>query len=204
MELTFRTARASDECRDLLYSSAPELYDYMYRRGPIRAQDYIAHEFRAERGFIAHPIHTVALHRGEVAAVGAFYTWDDYPAMQRGSAYEILRFYGFTGTPSVLRAASHSGSVINRPRPGCVYIANLGVRSDLRGRGVGSALVEHETDKARRAGYETMTLDVADNNPRAEALYTRLGFEFQKQKCFRGSKGNRVPDARFMMRAIRA
>ena len=202
MDLTFRPAQAADECRDLLYSSAPELYDYMFRRDPIVAQDYIAHEFRSERGFIGHPIHTVAVHAGEVVGVGAFYTGDDYAALQLGSAYEIFRFYGFTKLPSVLRAAGHSGSVIHRPRPGCVYIANLGVRADMRGRGVGARLIEHETDKARAAGYDAMTLDVADNNPRAEALYTRLGFTFQKQKRFRGARANRVPNARFMVRAI--
>ena len=202
MDLTFRTAQAGDECTALLYSSAPELYDYMYRREGILAEDYIAHEFRAERGFIAHPVHTVALLKDEIVGVGAFYTGHDFPALQRGSAYEIVRFYGFTRAASVLIAASHAGSIINRPAPGCVYIANLGVRPDMRCRGVGSALIEHETDKARAAGYDRMTLDVADNNPHAEALYERLGFQVQNQKRFRGKKGTRIPNARFMTREI--
>lgn len=198
MDLMFRTALAADECRDLLYSSAPELYDYMFARGNVAAQDYIAHEFRSGAGFIGHPIHTVAIANGEIVGVGAFYSRDDFAALRRGSAYEIFRFYGFLGMPSVLRHANHSGSVIRCPRPGSMYIANLGVRADTRGHGVGSALIEHETAKAKAAGFDRITLDVADNNPRAEALYRRLGFTFVKQKQFKGRKNSGVPNARFM------
>ena len=198
MDLTFRAAFAADECRDLLYSSAPELYDYMFARGKIAARDYVAHEFRSGHGFIGHTIHTVAIADGEIVGVGAFYTGDQYPALQRGSAYEILRFYGFRGMASVLRHASHSGSVIWRPRPGSVYIANLGVRADMRGHGVGSALIQHETAKAKAAGFEKMTLDVADNNPRAEILYRRLGFGLVKEKRFKGRHNSGVPNVKFM------
>ena len=204
MDLAFRTAFAADTCGDLLYSSAPELYDYMFARGKITAQDYIAHEFRSRHGFIAHTIHTVAIADGEIVGVGAFYARDQYPALQRGSAYEILRFYGFLGVASVLRHASHAGSIIRRPRPGSIYIANLGVRADKRGRGVGSALIEYETARARAAGFEKMTLDVADNNPRAEALYRRLGFTFVKEKQFEGRKSSGVPNAKFMELSIGA
>jgi len=204
MDLTFRSALATDECRELLYSSAPELYDYMFARPGITAQDYIAHEFRSGRGFIGHPIHTVALAEGQVVGAGAFYTHDDFPALRIGSASEIVRFYGFVRAPSVLRTAGHSASIIRRPAPGCVYVANLGVRADARGRGVGSALLEHELRKAGAAGYEKMTLDVAVNNPRAEALYARLGFELVRQRDFRGRRGAVVPSARFMERRIEA
>lgn len=202
MDLTFRDAEATDECRDLLYSSAPELYDYMFARGKIAARDYIAHEFRSGMGYIGHTIHTVAVANGEIVGVGAFYTRDEHAALQRGSAYGIFRFYGVLGMPSVLWHANHSGSVIRRPRPGSVYIANLGVRADMRGHGIGAALIEHETAKARAAGFERMTLDVADNNPRAEALYRRLGFALVKEKQFRGRKNSGVPNARFMERPI--
>jgi len=204
MDLTFRAALAADECRDLLYSSAPELYDYMFARGKITAQDYIAHEFRSGAGFIGHTIHTAAIADGEIVGVGAFYTRDQYPALQLGSAYEILRFYGFLRMSSVLRQASHAGSVIRRPRPGSVYIANLGVRADMRGHGVGSALIEHETAKAKAAGFEKMALDVADNNPRAQALYRRLGFTFVKEKRFEGREDSGVPNAKFMELSIGA
>jgi len=202
VELTFRSARADDDCRELIYSAAPELYDYMFARGSIRAQDYIAHEFRSGRGFIGHRIHTVAIADGRIVGVGAFYTRDQYGALERGSGLEILRFYRFTKIPSVVRAAGHAGSVLKKPRPGDVYIANLGVHPDARGNGVGSALIAHESAKAKAAGFQKMTLDVADNNPRAQALYERLGFEVIREKQFKGDGGAGVPNLRFMKRPL--
>lgn len=47
----------------------------------------------------------------------------------------------------------------------------------LRGRGIGSALLEAATDHARSRGARAVRLSVVDTNPRARALYDRLGFE---------------------------
>ena len=174
----------------------------MFARGSIRARDYIAHEFQSGRGFIGHRIHTVAVADGAVVGVGSFYSRSDHAVLERGSGLEILRFYPLTKIPSVLRAASHSTSVLKKPRQGDVYIANLGVHPDARGQGVGSALIAHETEKARTAGFTTMTLDVACNNPRAQSLYERLGFTVIIEKRFKGDARSDVPNARFMQRPI--
>jgi len=42
------------------------------------------------------------------------------------------------------------------------------------------------SDQARNAQYRVMTLDVADSNPRAEALYSDLGFCVVESKSFSG------------------
>lgn len=44
------------------------------------------------------------------------------------------------------------------------------------GRGLGTALVQWLAEEARRAGASSLDLHVARNNPRAEALYRRIGF----------------------------
>lgn len=202
MNLSFRKASPEDDCRKLVYSSGPELYDYMFSHGNKSAQDHIGSEFRRGSGLMGHAIHTVAIADGEVVGVGAFYTARQYTRLFLESGLGLLQSYRLWEVPIVLRRALHSGSVVQRPRPGSVYIANLGVRPDMRGRGVGSALIEHEADKARAAGFETMTLDVADTNPRAEALYRRLGFSVIEEKKFRGDAGNDVPNARLMVRPV--
>lgn len=45
-----------------------------------------------------------------------------------------------------------------------------------RSQGVGTALIAALEQVARDAGYDRMRLDVDDANPRAKALYLRLGF----------------------------
>jgi len=51
------------------------------------------------------------------------------------------------------------------------------VSASARGKGVGSALFDALFDYAHEHDYRYITLDVIDTNPRAKALYERLGFE---------------------------
>ena len=50
------------------------------------------------------------------------------------------------------------------------------VRRDVRGQGVGTALLEGLCAEARLRGYSAIRLDVVDTNWRARALYERQGF----------------------------
>lgn len=52
----------------------------------------------------------------------------------------------------------------------------LCVTAAARGSGVGTALLAALGDEGRRRGYRALRLDVVDTNPRARALYERLGF----------------------------
>ncbi len=54
--------------------------------------------------------------------------------------------------------------------------ANLFVVSDYRGQGIGTALIELLTAVARHVGIYSLELGVTTDNPRAFALYQRLGF----------------------------
>jgi len=52
----------------------------------------------------------------------------------------------------------------------------LFVAPEMRGKGVGTALLDAVIDEARRRGYVQVRLDVVDTNPRAKALYRHVGF----------------------------
>src|SRR6185295_15201439 len=56
------------------------------------------------------------------------------------------------------------------------HIAQVAVDPDARGRSWGRALVTSAMSAAASAGYQEMTLLVADTNARAAALYEDLGF----------------------------
>jgi len=53
----------------------------------------------------------------------------------------------------------------------------LYVRSTTRGSGVGRALVEAATVRARELGYAAMRLDTLPTMDAAQALYLSLGFQ---------------------------
>lgn len=56
------------------------------------------------------------------------------------------------------------------------WIASLGVIPSARGQNIGSYLMGEAVDRMRSGGEGAITLNVNVNNPRAAALYSRLGF----------------------------
>nr|WP_253949088.1 GNAT family N-acetyltransferase [Mangrovicoccus sp. HB161399] len=65
-------------------------------------------------------------------------------------------------------------------RDGELMLEALCVRSDLRGLGIGSRLIDGIETEARRRGLGAIRLEVDDRNPRARALYERRGYRAQE------------------------
>ncbi|MET9763666.1 GNAT family N-acetyltransferase [Streptomyces sp. NPDC006372] len=69
-------------------------------------------------------------------------------------------------------------ATVRAARPGCPEINALSVWPEtLRSRGIGSALLRAAEERARTRGRTAVGLGVADDNPRAAALYARLGYQ---------------------------
>ncbi|WIM92980.1 GNAT family N-acetyltransferase [Actinoplanes oblitus] len=80
------------------------------------------------------------------------------------------------GTPAALRALLVLAPLDRRERPGVLVLDGICVDAGQRGRGVGSALLSAAVERARHYHDQWVQLSVVDTNPRAEALYRRLGF----------------------------
>lgn len=57
------------------------------------------------------------------------------------------------------------------------FVNNLAVAPDMRGRGVGSALMRDMMYAASLSGLTALTLEVRESNAAARALYEKFGFE---------------------------
>ena len=87
----------------------------------------------------------------------------------------LAREFGLLGgIPTRVFAACES--IATRPDRQTWRVEVLAVGEDERGSGIGTALLTSVIDTAREAGMRTVTLEVVDTNPRALALYERLGF----------------------------
>lgn len=62
------------------------------------------------------------------------------------------------------------------PRPGELLLDGVCVDASVRGLGIGTRLLDAATELARDHGADRVRLSVVDGNPRARALYERLGF----------------------------
>lgn len=56
-------------------------------------------------------------------------------------------------------------------------VQTIAVVPEYEGRGIGSALLRELIDEARRRHAADLLLEVREDNPRAQALYRRFGFE---------------------------
>lgn len=68
------------------------------------------------------------------------------------------------------------GGVPLQGRAGAAGLVSMWVAPDHRRSGTGRALVQAVVAWARDAGFQTLVLDVADENTGAIAFYERLGF----------------------------
>jgi ribosomal protein S18 acetylase RimI-like enzyme len=61
-------------------------------------------------------------------------------------------------------------------KPGAGTIYQAATVSELQGHGIGTRLIAVAEERIRRRGVHAAELAVEDNNPRARALYERLGY----------------------------
>ncbi len=71
-----------------------------------------------------------------------------------------------------------------KPTPGQLVMDGIAVRQDMRGRGIGTRLLDELVAHAVQQGYESIRLDVIDINPAARRLYERYGFKAVKTEHF--------------------
>lgn len=76
-------------------------------------------------------------------------------------------------------------SIFSRSAPAHILLMDgIVVDASMRGKGIGSRLLEEIVDLAREKGYEQVQLDVVDTNPRARQLYERKGFVATKTESY--------------------
>ena len=197
--LVFRDARADDVAAiPLMHSAGPAAFDYVFARGTRSAQAFLEHAFREGRGQFGHTTHLVGEREGVVVAAGTWFGGESSLAFALTAARQIARFYGL-GAPAVMLRGLRMEALIRPPPKRICYLAHLGVAPSERGTGIGSRLVEALLARGRAAGLTRAALDVSDENPRAQALYERLGFHVIREVR---STLPGVPGHRYMERGI--
>lgn len=200
MNLRIRPAGASDcaQAVPLIYSAGPESFEYVFRQGRRRVQDFLAYAFSQAGGLFGYGNHRVVEIEGRVAGIGAFYSGAEYNRLSRDTTLQILRFYRL-GSPAVLHRAMHSTRWMPPPGRRTVYVANLAVAPELRGQGIGARLLNEQLEHARALRKQKFALDVAATNPAAQRLYERLGMRVVRESDFHaGRNGVVVPATRRM------
>lgn len=99
--------------------------------------------------------------------------WDPRPYR------DLLGWIGAAWALWGLRMADH------RPKDDEIYVDGIAVSPAARGLGIGTRLLDETASIARAQGKAFVRLDVVDTNPRAQALYERVGYRVTNVQSFR-------------------
>lgn len=179
MNILFRPARPEDVAQavPLIYSSGPAAFEYVFTdkvRGDAAA--FLHTAFIQKRGEFGYANHTVVEVDGQVVGIGATFSGRDHLRFTLAAVQQILAFYGPVRCWRIIRQGLQVEKIVQPPTPNLHYLAHLGVAPTWRRQGIGAQLVEHFLQQGREMGRNAAALDVAVTNPRAQALYERLGF----------------------------
>ena len=200
--LVFRRADLGhlEEAIQLIYSAGPREADYAFAVGGQKALDFLRIAFVHGSNLLGHRSQIVAVEDGQVVGIGAFHDGAKFGMANRKMLYPIAEFYNpLTGAGVITRLTQLQKQLWPPPGRRDLFIQNLGVREDMRGKGVGTGLLSYLIEMARSKGFRRCIIDVAVSNPRAQTLYERLGFRVVEERKWHitGSTAH-VPDSRRM------
>lgn len=184
----------------LIYSSGPAVLNYIFTSK--NKDDVLACMHRGfvhNAGELGYAIHTVAELNGNVVGIGAAFSGDTTSRFMAQGTANIFAYYGLLRAPGVIFRALQVEKIVRPPAKHKHCIAHLGVSPELRSKGIGARIVQHLLEEGRKHNRPVAVLDVSVENPRAQALYERLGFMVTSEN--RSSLNNRhaiVPGHRRM------
>jgi ribosomal protein S18 acetylase RimI-like enzyme len=204
MDIAFRPATPEDveAAVPLIYSSGPAAFDFVFAQDrPNGAQDFLRHAFRQGGGEFGWRNHVAGVAEGRVVAIGAGWDGRQSIAFTLAAARQIFGFFGPIKAWGVIIRGLKVESVIRPAGAGEFYVGHLGVDPAMRSRGIGAKLVAHLL--ALATACPKALLDVDAGNPRAQALYERLGFVVTATRVSKlHSRYDRVGDHRRMEKPL--
>ena len=177
--LTFRPATSDDApfAAPLLYHIARRDVDALFTglAAGLSPLDVVEEFYQAPGGMFSWRNTELALH--DDLPVGLITAYS--VASKTGSSAWLVRTAGQLGVRALVLLAWR-GVVVARAMQhnphDSWFIAFVGVDPQRQSLGIGSSLIERSVQRARASGCSCVELDVDVDNPRAQALYERIGF----------------------------
>jgi ribosomal protein S18 acetylase RimI-like enzyme len=163
---------------ELVWSTGPSSYAYIFGNRPTFTR-FIEQSWITADTYFAHTEATVALDGGSVVGIEIGYDGArNYRTKANlGAVSAALVGDGTFPTDALVAMLDRAekASFLNPYVPdSAYYVLALAVTPDVRGTGVGAALLAHAAERGRRAGCRQLQLDVLSDNP-AVGFYRARG-----------------------------
>lgn len=178
-QVSYRSARKEDakEIAGFLLSAWPvevflEMSEDLTEDG---LKDIVAGYVESEDTIYSYRNTIVAEVDGRLVGAITGYDGSRFQEMKRPVVEDLKRRFGDVPYASVQETG-----------PGEFYLDSIGVSPDMRSHGIGSGLFRAMIGRAASMGHPVAGLLVDNGNPKAEALYRRLGFRYAGDRDFLG------------------
>ena len=179
MTIEIRNCVAADvaEVIPLMYSSGPESFRYVFSVDyELQAMDFLRDAFCSGSGEFGYKGHQVVIDDGRIVALVGRRSAQENLAYTVAALKQIFTFYSFFKAIGVLVRGLRFEAIVKPPIKDIICLHNLAVSEDQQGSGIGEKLIASFLAKEKANGKKTVSLNVAETNPRARKLYKRLGF----------------------------
>lgn len=173
------TAKDVNEAVPLIYASGPDGFEFVFKNDKVSAQDYLKYAFVKQGGEFSYDNHYALYDGEELVGVGAVFNKEKAAGFTFKDGFNIIKFYGFGFLPRALNGLK-AETIIKLPAKNEIVLAHLGIKEGLRGKGYGTSLINELMKVANKTESEYFVLDVSEENPKAQKLYERLGFQVFK------------------------
>jgi ribosomal protein S18 acetylase RimI-like enzyme len=160
----------------LVLESGEQLFGYLFYPQRERTIDLIARLFAREGNEFTFESSWLAERAGAVVGVLQAVDREALARNEDGTGRAITAEMGLLGMLRRLPRFGRFAKLVAPIAEGALYLKMLAVDATVRGQGIGTALLEHAADLARKQGRASLALDVRADNDGARRLYERLGF----------------------------
>ena len=205
MGIEIRPSQPSDVAAvaPFIYSSGPYSFNYVLASDQAGVLPFVRYAFAQKSGELRYENHVTVLRDGDIVGCGAALAPHQSLLQTFHGVRHVVRHCGIAASAGIIRRGLAFEQVVRPPKGELWIVAHLGVAPECRGQGIGVQLIEHLIDLIRGRGGKRVGLDVALINPRAEALYQRIGFEVTgNTKSTLSNAFGTVPDFHRMERDV--
>ena len=164
----------------LIYSSGPTSFDYVFKNKKYTSLDFLRSAFRTPGGEFSYDNHVAMCIDGKLCGIGTAFSNKQAKSFSLKDAIKIIKLYKLQA-PRVMARGLKVEGVIKLPKKNEVILGHIAIAPELRSKGHGQKLMEHLMSSTFLDSGDYFALDVSELNPRAQALYERLGFVVAKE-----------------------
>jgi ribosomal protein S18 acetylase RimI-like enzyme len=152
------------------------LYEFIGINNTLKAKEFLRYFVEKENNQYSFQNCMVAESENEILGSINIYDGADLQLLRAPVAEYVKKHFNIDFNPE------------NETQKGEYYIDSFGVSPDKQGKGIGTKILQHLIKAYTIENQYTIGLLVDEENPNAEKLYLKLGFEFVGRKILVGKK----------------